>query len=198
MTVTVHRFNRATDRGVAVDPIARRLGVTRGSFYWHFRDRDALLTAALEKWEQEATVAFIAELADTEEPADRLEHLLRGALTSDEISGLEPAIVAHADHPVVNAVLERVTERRVDYLTELFGDLGLEAPDARRRAVVAYAAYLGWVELRRTAPAIVPETATSDNATSRAALDHLLALIKPPPRRHRGPAHVPTACTPPH
>ena len=37
---------------VAVEPLARRLGVTKGSFYWHFPSREALLKAALERWEQ--------------------------------------------------------------------------------------------------------------------------------------------------
>lgn len=165
-------------RGVAVEPLARRLRVTRGSFYWHFRDREALLTEALELWEQNSTIAFIEQLT-SDDPGERLQELLRGALTSDEISGLEPAIVAHADHPVVNAVLERVTTRRVDYLTQLFGELGLSDTDARHRAVAAYSAYLGWVELRRTAPGVVPETAAESTAMTRAALDHLLAMVDP-------------------
>lgn len=166
-------------RGVAIDPIARRLGVTRGSFYWHFTDRSTLLTGALELWEQESTEAFIAELADIADPRERLSALFHGALMSEEISGLEPAIVAHADHPVVNEVLERVTRRRLDYLTTLFRELGQTPAVARRQAVAAYAAYLGWVELRRTAPDVAPETAAVEGRKTRAALDHLLALITP-------------------
>lgn len=38
---------------VAVEPLAKKLGVTKGSFYWHFENRDALLKATLERWEEE-------------------------------------------------------------------------------------------------------------------------------------------------
>src|SRR6266699_616553 len=39
-------------RAVAVEPLAERLGATKGSFYWHFRDRNALLEAAVAQWER--------------------------------------------------------------------------------------------------------------------------------------------------
>ncbi|MEV8535950.1 TetR family transcriptional regulator [Streptomyces sp. NPDC051211] len=182
---------RAMARGgvaaVSVNALAGELAATRGSFYWHFKDRDALLTAALEMWEQDDTHALIRELGDIADPRQRLTALLAAALGQEGISGLEPAIVAHADHPAVAPVLRRVTERRIGYLTDLYADLGLEAAAARRQAVVAYAAYLGWVELRRSAGDLVPEVAATGPA-AEAALDHLLTQLAGPAGGQESPA----------
>ncbi|QES48075.1 TetR/AcrR family transcriptional regulator [Streptomyces venezuelae] len=179
---------RAMARGgvaaVSVNALAGELGATRGSFYWHFKDRDALLTAALEMWEQEDTDGLIRELGGITDPRQRLAALFAAALGTEDISGLEPAIVAHADHPAVAPVLRRVTGRRIGYLTELYADLGLDATAARQQAVVAYAAYLGWVELRRSAGDLVPEVADGGPA-AEAALDHLIAQLA---TGHGGPA----------
>ena len=174
--------------GVAVDPIAKRLGVTRGSFYWHFKDRGALLLEALGLWEEKATAELIEELAAIADPRERLRALLWSALTDDQIAGLEPAIVAHASDPVVAAVLERVNGRRLDYLTAVLVEIGLDAPVARRHAVVVYAAYLGWIELRRATPDLAPETA-ADEESSRAALEHLFRVLLPGPHL-TGPAEA--------
>jgi AcrR family transcriptional regulator len=161
---------------VSVNALAGELGTTRGSFYWHFKDRDALLTAALEMWEQHDTAALISELGDITDPRKRLTALFTVALGRESINGLEPAIVAHADHPAVAPVLRRVTERRIAYLTDLYTDLGLSPAPARRQAVAAYAAFLGWLELRRSACDIVPEVAVT-GSTAAAALGHLITEL---------------------
>src|SRR4051812_22016420 len=67
--------------GVAVEALARRLGVTKGSFYWHFEDRDALLRAALVAWENEYTERIIEALASLSSPRDRLVRLLADVAT---------------------------------------------------------------------------------------------------------------------
>lgn len=46
-------------RGFAVEPAARALGVTKGSFYWHFRDRDDWRDAVLAYWEHRAFAALV-------------------------------------------------------------------------------------------------------------------------------------------
>src|ERR671911_1826652 len=57
---------------VAVEPLARKLGVTKGSLYWHFEDRKALLEALLERWERESTEARIAAARQVADPRERV------------------------------------------------------------------------------------------------------------------------------
>ncbi|NXY92978.1 TetR family transcriptional regulator [Streptomyces sp. BR123] len=161
---------------VAVDVLAKELAVSRGSFYWHFKNRDALLVAALEVWERLATGEVIEEVSAEPDPLKRVRALFAVALGDEDIAGLEPAIVAQVDHPAVAAVLQRVTRTRLDYLTALFCDLGLPPRSARQRAVAAYAAYLGWIELRRAVPHTAPET-VADGEGAAEALDHLVHMI---------------------
>ncbi|RDI34536.1 TetR/AcrR family transcriptional regulator [Lentzea flaviverrucosa] len=149
---------------VAVVPLAQRLGVTRGSFYWHFTDRTELLRDALLWWEQQGTIAVIDQVAPIADPRDKLRRLFLIAITEDPASGLEPALVAHADDPVVAPILQRVTERRVAFLTEAYAELGLSAARARQQAVVAYSAYVGWMQLRRATPGALPEVVDDPEA----------------------------------
>jgi AcrR family transcriptional regulator len=162
---------------VAVEPLAQRLGVTRGSFYWHFADRKALLGEALAWWEQKGTDAVIERVAAIADPRQRLRTLLRIAITEDPTSGLEPALVAHADDPVVAPVLHRVTQRRVSFLAEVYTELGLPPAQARHQALVAYATYVGWVQLRRATPTVLPELVDDPDA-----LAHLIEQLEPSTR----------------
>lgn len=161
---------------VAVDVLATELGISRGSFYWHFANREALLVAAMEMWEQKGTAEIIEGLEGIPDPRARLRALFAEAFGDEGVVGLEPALLANADHPAVAPVLARVTERRIGLLGELYEGLGLPSEDARRCAIEAYATYLGWMELRRAAPQVVPEVAGVDEA-GREALDHMVERL---------------------
>ncbi|MFF3978025.1 TetR/AcrR family transcriptional regulator [Streptomyces sp. NPDC001828] len=143
--------------GVAVEPLATRLGTTKGSFYWHFANRDALVAAALARWEEVSTERIITATEAAEpDPAARLAALLRGATALAAENPLEVRLLSAADHPVVAAALARVTERRVAYMAHLFELLGFPRAQARRRGFLAYTSYVGHAQLTHAIPGAVP------------------------------------------
>jgi AcrR family transcriptional regulator len=160
---------------VAVEPLAARLGTTKGSFYWHFTNREALIEAALARWAETDTEAAIAEIETEPDAASRIRRLFTEAVRSAAADPLEVSLLATASHPQVAAALRRVTERRLGYLARLFADLGFPEPEARRRGLLAYSVYLGHSQLGHAAPCVLPE---GDELASYldAALD---ALMRP-------------------
>ena len=144
---------------VAVEPLAKALGTTKGSFYWHFGGRDDLIAAALERWEQRDTENVIAAAESDPDPARRLAGLLRLALgaAGDRSQGtVELALQVSAAHPLVAPVLGRVTQRRLRYLTGAFEELGFAPAEAGRRGLLAYTSYLGHAQLAHATPDLVP------------------------------------------
>ncbi len=148
---------------VAIEPLAAALGATKGSGYWHFANRAALVGATLERWEHDNTAAVIDQLDSSAPPEDRLEDLFRRVLGRTETHSVELALLASAGDPMVATALQRVTVRRIDYLAGLFGQLGFDAGEARHRAVLAYTSYLGHAQLARAAPASVSSAADRED-----------------------------------
>ncbi|WP_433018823.1 TetR/AcrR family transcriptional regulator [Kribbella sp. CA-294648] len=134
--------------GLAVEPLARRLGTTKGSFYWHFKDRDDLIQAALERWEADDTTAVIASAAAVEDPRKRLDALADRALGDALRLGFDAAILAAAGDPRVQPVLVRVTRTRMEFIVQMYRDLGLSKRDAERHARLTYSLFLGMSQLR--------------------------------------------------
>jgi AcrR family transcriptional regulator len=142
--------------GVAVEPLARRLNATKGSFYWHFANRAELIAATLELWEQHQTTEVIEHIRAISDPRDRLVALGTGAYADAAQGNAHAAVLAAASDPQVAPVLERVTRTRLTFLQELYCDLGNATDDAARRARMAYALYLGIGELYRADPDNAP------------------------------------------
>ncbi|MDG4860576.1 TetR/AcrR family transcriptional regulator [Streptomyces sp. T-3] len=141
---------------VAVEPLAKQLGTTKGSFYWHFSNRDALIEAALERWAETNTEEMITEVEAEPDPRQRVRLLFAEAIRSAAQGTLEVSLLATAAHPQVAAAMLRVTERRVEYVAKLFADLGFPEPEARRRGLLAYTVYLGHAQLAHAVPTVLP------------------------------------------
>jgi len=133
---------------VAVEPLARRLGVTKGSFYWHFRSRDGLLQAALERWEKEdQEVNFIPLYERVPDPRERMRALVHMVAREYTTHVIYAALIKAGSHPVVRPVIERVSQRRMDYLITTFRQAGFEPQAAMHRARLTYTAYVGFLQL---------------------------------------------------
>src|SRR5205823_2460435 len=128
---------------VAIEPLAVRLGATKGSFYHHFANRDALIVAALEDWERSQTEAVIERLELIPDPGERLRAVLATAFADREGGVRDAALLAAATHPLVKPIVKRVTDRRLRYFTEAYVQLGMPRRRARQRALMLYLSYVG-------------------------------------------------------
>lgn len=135
---------------LAVEALARRLGVTKGSFYWHFRTREALLKAALERWEHDDDRALVAQVDPIPDPRERLRELFRRVAREVQPHRIYAALLKALDHPQVLPLMARVSQRRMDFLALAYRQTGMDRVTALNRARLAYAAYVGFLQLNLT------------------------------------------------
>lgn len=159
---------------MAVVSLAQRLGVTKGSFYWHFPSREALIDAALADWEESHTTAVITQIeAGSTDPSQQLRLLFKRVIELAGRDRIELALLATADHELVRPVLARATRRRLEFTARLFERLGFSRAESGRRALLAYTAYLGYAQLVHATPEVLPRSV----GARRAYLDDTLAAL---------------------
>ena len=140
------------ERGVtslAIEPLAKRMGVTKGSFYWHFSGREALLVQALSRWEEHDRRNLNKSLGEIADPRERLVSFFRRVGKEKLTHEVYSELCAAAGHPQVEPVLERVAERRMKHLATAFRELGMGEDESRYRARLSYSVYLGFLQLQR-------------------------------------------------
>jgi AcrR family transcriptional regulator len=131
---------------LAIPKLARSMGVTKGSFYWHFASLQELIEKSLRRWEErdQTTLDELREIAD---PRRRLGTLFEQAMEQREAHGLYLALASSAVPQAARAI-RRISNRRLKFLIESYAEAGLKPAEARARALLAYAAYIGALHLR--------------------------------------------------
>ncbi len=128
--------------GVKVEVLARILKVSKGSFYWHFKDRKELLSELLSYWAS-ITDELISHAKQAKTPEAQLSTLF-AAIEASGVSGEEVIQVWAQQDSEVAKVVHEVEKKRMEYLTEIFVEGGFGKARAKERAEITYLTYLGY------------------------------------------------------
>ena len=146
------------------DPLAKAMGVSRGSFYWHFADLAAFHAAVLKRWREIAAEQIIADVeADSDEPLKALLRRTFGARLDLERAVRNWAAFDTAAQGTVRAI----DRRRLDYIEALLEKRGLKPAAAQARAQILYWTFLGFALSGAPVPA----------ARLQGLLDELLQMV---------------------
>lgn len=169
-----HGLNALAQSGftaLKADKLAKSLGVSRGSFYWHFANLADFHAAVLARWAELTTAQAIEQIdAQGETPVERLRIVIEFA--TQDSTDLERAVRAWAmSNSTVRQAVAQVDASRLAYLQMNFEAFGLPAARAYARAHVAYFGYLGQMvtgtvvsaEQRKIIAAEIIELVTQNN-----------------------------------
>ncbi|MFC3227957.1 TetR/AcrR family transcriptional regulator [Marinibaculum pumilum] len=141
-------------RSLRIATLCARLGVTKGSFYWHFGSRQDLLAALLGDWRRRMTLDVISRLSQA---SPTIDTLLRNTLAlirkkrPGRQTATERGIREWArSEPEARAALLEVDETRLAFFEGQFAKAGFDAGEARLRGYAAYALMMGDSVLKDT------------------------------------------------
>ena len=147
------------------EPLAKAMGVSRGSFYWHFADIGAFHAAILKHWRDVAAEQVIANLEASAKSENPLP-LLLGRAFGGRLA-LENAVRTWAAiDPKARAAVQAIDRRRLSYVENLLRQSGLSHDVARARAQILYWAFLGFALSDKPLP----------QARQQVVLDELLRI----------------------
>ena len=133
---------RGGERAVGINALAARLGVTKGSFYWHFRDRAELMRALLDRWAHERTDEVLGlALGSTADPRERLRRI---QALGREVAPIDRAMRLWAQHdPAAEEAVRHADHALLKHIAACLEELGFEAREARLRAVLMLRVWVG-------------------------------------------------------
>jgi len=144
-----------------VGPMATKLKVSRGSFYWHFRDIADFRAQLLRSWQERSTEQVIRDLDARKAEPDRLRQFMKRAFAARR--DLDRAVRSWAAEDEEAArIVASVDARRVAYIAKMLVGAGVESRQALGRAAFLYWAYLGQPIVMDPRHSSIPESAIDD------------------------------------
>lgn len=135
---------------VAVENIAKALGVTKGSFYWHFSNRKDLIVAALKRWQNDDRKVIEEQIWSIKDPQERLKAWFLLSAEPLQSHLIYATLLADRQHDFVAKVLKEITLERLSYLQKSYQDIGYDEERAKQQSLMAYSVYVGYLHMAKT------------------------------------------------
>lgn len=130
---------------VRIELLARDLGVSKGSFYWHFQDREELLAKMFERWEKDEN-DWLDETVITPKAAARWARFVHHC-TDLQLARLESAMRTWSRRDErIAARISAIEKKRIAHIASVLRAIGFVAPAAESWAEVTLLVYLGWLD----------------------------------------------------
>lgn len=154
LTVIAHQGVAA----VAVESLARDLGVTKGSFYWHFSNRMDLVKQSLRRWRMGDKKLIEESILPIKDPKQRLLAWFKLSAEPIQTHLVYSTLLADRSHPLISKVLKEVTLERLAYLQDSYREMGYESSQAKSQSLLAYSVYVGFLHMSKTLYGSLPDS----------------------------------------
>jgi AcrR family transcriptional regulator len=169
-----HALAEGGVEAVSVEGIAKQLGASKGSFYWHFADRRALLDAVFDLWEREGTADLIERARNAADPVEGLRRLTQDTLDAEtngiDVAQTEAAIRAWASRdPVIGARFAKVENDRTAFLANQIVAIGYDPITALQLSKIMHLTVIGLFAARASGSTL------AEDATLTFIVERLIA-----------------------
>ena len=122
---------------IEIEYLARKLGVTRGSFYAHFSDRGDFVASVARYWADTLTRRELANLSLSPKTGEEKLQLLMMAIKDHQLERYDIVIRAWAlDEPLVAEQVEKVDRVRFNYIKSVFSEMGFSGNELEMRSMI--------------------------------------------------------------
>ncbi len=131
-------------RGLNIEPLAKYMGVTKGSFYWHFKHRNDFLISLAKYWEEELTTVVIEKAkAKSKDPKECLYEFMRLVLKEESGKYDRDVRAWAAFDEIAEIVVKRVDQKRLSFISGLFRSMGFTKKESEMRSRILYLYIVG-------------------------------------------------------